>query len=101
MLSDPRYGSNLNQVGASVKKHEAISADILAREESWASVLRYSVRVVLTCLLWLSIFLCYHMLLPQVHGPAEHEWAAAEGELPRQGPGPDQGEADHGQVAGQ
>ena len=44
MLSDPRYGSNLNQVGASVKKHEAISADILAREERWASVLRYSVR---------------------------------------------------------
>lgn len=33
VLSDPRYGSNLNQVGASVKKHEAISADILAREE--------------------------------------------------------------------
>jgi spectrin beta len=32
-LSDPRYGSNLNQVEASVKKHEAISADILAREE--------------------------------------------------------------------
>ena len=33
VLSDPRYGSNLNQVGASVKKHEAISADILARKE--------------------------------------------------------------------
>jgi spectrin beta len=33
VLSDPRYGSNLNQVGASVKKHEAISADILARQE--------------------------------------------------------------------
>ena len=31
VLSDPRYGSNLNQVGASVKKHEAISADILER----------------------------------------------------------------------
>ena len=33
MLSDPRYGSNLNQVLASVKKHEAISADILARQD--------------------------------------------------------------------
>ena len=33
VLSDPRYGSNLHQVGASVKKHEAISADILARKE--------------------------------------------------------------------
>lgn len=33
VLSDPRYGSNLSQVDATVKKHEAISADILAREE--------------------------------------------------------------------
>ncbi|RWS30125.1 spectrin beta chain: non-erythrocytic 1-like protein, partial [Leptotrombidium deliense] len=33
VLSDPRYGSNLSQVEATVKKHEAISADILAREE--------------------------------------------------------------------
>ena len=33
VLSDPRYGSNLQQVDASVKKHEAISADILARVE--------------------------------------------------------------------
>lgn len=33
VLSDPRYGSNLAQVHATVKKHEAISADILAREE--------------------------------------------------------------------
>ena len=33
VLSDPMYGSNLQQVGASVKKHEAISADILARQE--------------------------------------------------------------------
>jgi len=33
VLSDPRYGSNLQQVDASVKKHEAISADILARQE--------------------------------------------------------------------
>lgn len=40
VLSDPRYGSNLTQVDATVKKHEAISADILARvcdesEVSW------------------------------------------------------------------
>lgn len=34
VLSDPRYGSNLSQVEATVKKHEAISADILARV-SW------------------------------------------------------------------
>lgn len=33
VLSDPRYGSNLTQVDATVKKHEAIGADILAREE--------------------------------------------------------------------
>ncbi|XP_059484234.1 spectrin beta chain, non-erythrocytic 2 isoform X2 [Neocloeon triangulifer] len=33
VLSDPRYGSNLAQVDATVKKHEAISADIHAREE--------------------------------------------------------------------
>ncbi|XP_076029013.1 spectrin beta chain, non-erythrocytic 5 kst isoform X3 [Oratosquilla oratoria] len=33
VLSDPRYGSNLTQVDATVKKHEAISADILARKE--------------------------------------------------------------------
>ena len=33
VLSDPRYGSNLQQVGASVNKHEAISADILVRQE--------------------------------------------------------------------
>ena len=32
VLSDPRYGSNLQQLGASVKKHEAISADILVRQ---------------------------------------------------------------------
>lgn len=31
VLSDPRYGSNLAQVDATVKKHEAISADIMAR----------------------------------------------------------------------
>jgi spectrin beta len=31
VLSDPRYGSNLAQVDATVKKHEAISADIHAR----------------------------------------------------------------------
>lgn len=33
ILSDPKYGSNLTQVDATFKKHEAISADILAREE--------------------------------------------------------------------
>ncbi|XP_071547281.1 spectrin beta chain, non-erythrocytic 5 isoform X4 [Panulirus ornatus] len=33
VLSDPRYGSNLAQVEATIKKHEAISADILARQE--------------------------------------------------------------------
>ncbi|XP_066955513.1 spectrin beta chain, non-erythrocytic 5 isoform X7 [Macrobrachium rosenbergii] len=33
VLSDPRYGSVLSQVEATVKKHEAISADILARQE--------------------------------------------------------------------
>ena len=33
VLSDPRYGSNLSQVEATVKKHEAISADIFARQE--------------------------------------------------------------------
>ncbi|KAJ2939555.1 hypothetical protein O0L34_g6387 [Tuta absoluta] len=33
VLSDPSYGSNLAQVDATVKKHEAISADILARTE--------------------------------------------------------------------
>merc|ERR1719233_1941086 len=33
VLSDPRYGSNMSQVLASVKKHEAISADILARRD--------------------------------------------------------------------
>ena len=33
VLSDPRYGSNLAQVDATVKKHEAISADILARQD--------------------------------------------------------------------
>lgn len=31
VLSDPRYGNNMAQVDATVKKHEAISADILAR----------------------------------------------------------------------
>lgn len=33
VLSDPRYGSNLTQVDATIKKHEAIGADIMAREE--------------------------------------------------------------------
>jgi len=31
VLSDPRYGINVGQVEATLKKHEAISADILAR----------------------------------------------------------------------
>lgn len=31
VLSDPRYGVNVGQVEATLKKHEAISADILAR----------------------------------------------------------------------
>lgn len=31
VLSDQRYGSNLTQVEATVKKHEAICADILSR----------------------------------------------------------------------
>ncbi|KAH6925476.1 hypothetical protein HPB50_005725 [Hyalomma asiaticum] len=38
VLSDPRYGSNLSQVEATVKKHEAISADILAREERFQNL---------------------------------------------------------------
>lgn len=33
VLSDPRYGASFFQVDATVKKHEAISADILARVE--------------------------------------------------------------------
>lgn len=33
VLSDPRYGASFSQVDATVKKHEAISADILARVE--------------------------------------------------------------------
>lgn len=33
VLSDPRYGASFSQVDATVKKHEAISADILARIE--------------------------------------------------------------------
>ena len=33
VLSDPRYGINLNQVQASLKKHEAIAADIASRKE--------------------------------------------------------------------
>ena len=38
VLSDPRYGSNLSQVEATVKKHEAISADIFARQERFESL---------------------------------------------------------------
>ena len=33
VLSDPRYGANFYNVEASLKKHEAISADILSRED--------------------------------------------------------------------
>ncbi|KAL0275436.1 UNVERIFIED_CONTAM: hypothetical protein PYX00_003283 [Menopon gallinae] len=35
VLSDPRYGNSMAQVDATVKKHEAISADILARKERY------------------------------------------------------------------
>ena len=35
VLSDPRYGSNLSNVEASLKKHQAISADIMSRLGSW------------------------------------------------------------------
>lgn len=38
VLSDSRYGSNLAQVEATVKKHEAISADIFARQERFESL---------------------------------------------------------------
>lgn len=37
VLSDQRYGSNLTQVEATVKKHEAICADILSRVKDFAS----------------------------------------------------------------
>lgn len=33
VLSDPRYGSNLAQVDATFKKHEAISADIMTHQQ--------------------------------------------------------------------
>ncbi|GAB6026067.1 hypothetical protein CHUAL_012270 [Chamberlinius hualienensis] len=33
VLSDPRYGSNIVQVEATIKKHEAISTDILSRAD--------------------------------------------------------------------
>lgn len=38
VLSDPRYGANFGQVDATVKKHEAISADILARVERFTDL---------------------------------------------------------------
>lgn len=38
VLSDSRYGSNLLQVEATTKKHEAISADIFARKERFESL---------------------------------------------------------------
>ncbi|XP_043484059.1 spectrin alpha chain [Leptopilina heterotoma] len=46
VLSDPRYGSNLTQVDATVKKHEAISADILAREERFHDLTNMSEELV-------------------------------------------------------
>lgn len=46
VLSDPRYGSNLAQVDATVKKHEAISADILAREERFHDLTQMSEELV-------------------------------------------------------
>ncbi len=42
VLSDPRYGANLRQVDATVKKHEAISADILARVERFNDLTQMS-----------------------------------------------------------
>ena len=38
VLSDPRYGANLFNVEASLKKHEAISADILSREDRFKEI---------------------------------------------------------------
>ena len=46
VLSDPRYGSNLAQIDATVKKHEAISADILAREERFHDLTNMSEELV-------------------------------------------------------
>lgn len=38
VLSDPRYGANLSNVEASLKKHQAISADILSREDRFKEI---------------------------------------------------------------
>merc|ERR1711997_348860 len=38
VLSDSRYGSNLSNVEASFKKHQAISADILSRENRFKDI---------------------------------------------------------------
>lgn len=38
VLSDPRYGANFYNVEASLKKHEAISADILSREDRFNEI---------------------------------------------------------------
>ena len=43
VLSDQRYGSNLTQVEATVKKHEAISADILSRVSQLICQLPFSI----------------------------------------------------------
>ena len=40
VLSDSRYGSNLSNVEASLKKHQAISADILSRENRFKDIER-------------------------------------------------------------
>lgn len=47
VLSDQRYGSNLTQVEATVKKHEAISADILSRVSQSISQLKLFVSFLL------------------------------------------------------
>ncbi|KAL1131759.1 hypothetical protein AAG570_011372 [Ranatra chinensis] len=46
VLSDPRYGCSLAQVDATVKKHEAISADIMAREERFHDLSNMSAELV-------------------------------------------------------
>jgi spectrin beta len=38
VLSDPRYGANMLNVEASLKKHEAISADILSRHDRFKEI---------------------------------------------------------------
>ncbi|XP_027197243.2 spectrin beta chain, non-erythrocytic 5 kst [Dermatophagoides pteronyssinus] len=45
VLSDVRYGNNLSQVEATIKKHEAISADILSRKERIDSLQQMTVEL--------------------------------------------------------